>query len=139
MNNRFISVVAKVAGILYAALFGLVIIGVGFAGMSESATVGWGMTLVMLLFYGPIGFCVLALLWGYGNILRDVDEIKDANKRLLEQNHKLMQALNISEGAYDLSAISEKINVEDGKWECPNCQQLNPSSSRMCSGCGMQR
>lgn len=145
MSNRFLSVVFKVVGILYAILVGgvaLLMLIFSFGSVSD-AGIGFGMFLV----YGSLAFVALTIFWGYSNVLSDMDDLRESNRMLAEQNRKIIRMLKAmgapdceeNSSGYDLSGISLSAPANTGMWECPHCGQKNPNSQRSCKDCGYQK
>lgn len=145
MNNRFLSIVYKVVGIVYAVLVGGIALLMLIFSLGSSYEAGLG--IFMFLLYASIAFVVLTMFWGFSNALSDLDEVRENNRRLLEQNRKILRALKAL-GApdceetplgYSLSQISADTYSDPNFWECPKCGQKNPASQRMCRDCGYQK
>lgn len=145
MSNRFLSIVFKIVGILYAVLVGgvaLLMLIFSFGSASEM-----GIGLGMFLLYGSIAFVALTMFWGYSNVLADMDDLRETNRMLTEQNRKIIRMLKAmgapdceeNSSGYNLSEISSSASVNAGMWECPHCGQKNPNSQRNCRDCGYQK
>lgn len=145
MGNKFLSVVFKVVGIIYAILVGgIALLMLVF---SFGDPYGTGIGIFTFLLYASVAFVALTMFWGLSNVLSDLDDTRETNRMLLEQNRKILRALkalgapDCDEGpsGYSLSEISSGISENAEIWECPNCGQKNPRSQRNCKDCGYQR
>lgn len=146
MSNKFLSAVFKVAGIVYAVLVGgiaLLMLIFSFGSYADDA----GMGIILFLVYASAAFVALTIFWGLSNALSDLDDLRNSNNKLLEQNRKILRALKAlgapdcdeTPSRYSLSEISSGISENAGTWECPECGRKNPCSQRNCKDCGYQR
>lgn len=136
MNNRFIAVICRVVGIIYAVLLGIVAIG---APLMFLGSEGIGVGLLMAVLYGVIAFISLAIFWGFANILNDVDDLKEFSRIIMAQNRRIMKTLGCDEEGtgMSLSAAADKSAVKS--WRCAQCGYSNSSEDVKCKGCGSDR
>lgn len=138
--NRFLSVVLKVTAVIYSGIFvimAFVAVVNGFAFNSYML----GVMIVEALVLLAVALVAFAMLWGIGNVLRDVDEIKETNRTIMSQNRIIMNKLGCSNESlkYNLSDVAGNQNPPEPTWECPSCGKYNPKSIRNCKDCGYQK
>lgn len=137
--NRFLSIVLKVTGVVYAGIFVVVSIVMLFSGLIEGSYM-FGSMLIAALVYLAVALAAFAMFWGLGNALRDIDELKATNRIILEQNRAIMNKLGCTNESlkYNLSDVASNAAAPEPTWECPSCGAHNPKSIRNCRDCGYQ-
>ncbi len=138
--NRFLSIVLKVTGVIYAGILTIAAIIALFGGLTGGSYMFGSMIVVALVYLG-IGLAVFAMFWGLGNALVDIEELKATNRIIMEQNRTIMNKLSCTNESlkYNLSDVASNAAAPEPTWECPSCGKQNPKSIRNCKDCGYQK
>lgn len=142
MSNKFLAVTCRVIGMILAVIFVIASLDPLFDSFMYQSAIGSGAGFYFGMFLGDLfmAFTGLMLFWSISNILFDAEENRENVSRLLEQNRKILRALNCDEPvlnySYPQQPMEKRVN---GGWICPKCGRIVPDSQRTCVDCGYQK
>lgn len=141
MSNKFLAVTCRVIGIILTVILVVASLDSLFDSLSyRGYGIGTGFYFGMFLGELFFAFTVLILFWSISRILFDAEENRENVSRLLEQNRKILRALNCDEPVLNYSYPQQPTERRvDGGWICPKCGRTVPDSQRTCIDCGYQK
>ena len=141
MSNKFLAVTCRVIGIILTVILVIASLDSLFNSFRyQRIGLGAGFYFGEFLGYLFMAFTGLILFWSISNVLFDAEENRENIIRLLEQNRKILRALNCDEHVLNYSYPQQVMEKRvDGGWICPKCGRTVPDSQRTCVDCGYQK
>ncbi|MDE6762942.1 MAG: hypothetical protein K2J73_04615 [Oscillospiraceae bacterium] len=140
MSNKFLAVTCRVIGVILAVIFVIASLDPITDSLKYRSLGLSGYYFGMFLGDLFLAFTALILFWSISNVLFDAEENRENIIRLLEQNRKILRALNCDEPVLNYSYPQQVMEKRvDGGWICPKCGRTVPDSQRTCVDCGYQK
>ena len=122
MSNKFLAVTCRVIGVILAVIFVIASLDPITDSLKYRSLGLSGYYFGMFLGDLFLAFTALILFWSISNVLFDAEENRENIIRLLEQNRKILRALNCDEPVLNYSYPQQVMEKRvDGGWICPKC------------------